>query len=59
MKSKDQTITQAELDEGDAAAERFKGFVKQVVSVPKEEIDKRAAEWEKQQAKKKAKKANG
>lgn len=55
MKSKDQTIVaQTELDEGDTAAERFKGFVKQVVSVPKEEIDKRAAEWEKQQAKKKA-----
>lgn len=53
MKSKDQTITQVELDEGDTAAERFKGFVKQVVSIPKEEIDKRQAEWEKQQAEKK------
>lgn len=58
MKPKDQTTTtQIELDEGDTAAERFKGFVKQVISVPKEEIDKRAAEWEKQQAEKRAAKS--
>lgn len=33
--------------------ERFKEFVKQIISVPKSEIDKRQAEWEKQQAAKK------
>jgi hypothetical protein len=57
MKSKDRTTkTQAELDEGDTAAERFKGFAKQIVSVPKEEIDKREAEYQNQRATKKTKK---
>lgn len=58
MNTKDQPITQAELDEGDTAAERFKGFVKKIIAVPKEEVDEKQREWEKQQTKKKMAKKN-
>lgn len=34
---------EVELREGEEAAERFRGFTKRVMSVPKSEIDKRAA----------------
>lgn len=34
-----------ELREGEEAAERFRRMVKKVVSVPKDEIDRRAKEW--------------
>ena len=34
-----------ECAEGEKAAERFRRMVKKVVSVPKDEIDRRAEEW--------------
>jgi len=34
--------------------ERFEGFLKELISVPKEEIDKRQKEYERQKQKRKA-----
>jgi hypothetical protein len=34
-----------ECREGEESAERFRRMVKKVVSVPKDEIDRRAKEW--------------
>ena len=49
MKTKTKTKTAKPKS---AEAERFRDFVKQVVSVPKEEIDKREAEYQKNKVKK-------
>ena len=45
MKTKDQTNTEP-TEPASTEFSRFRDFVKQVVSVPKEEIDKRQAEYE-------------
>ena len=58
MKDEDQQPVQAPKSaETESEADRFRDFVKQVVSVPKEEIDKRQAEYEKKKAAKKRKHA--
>lgn len=51
MKRTDQTTT-ATIEPASSEADRFRDFVKQVVSVPKEEIDKREAEYQASKPKK-------
>ena len=53
MKKTDKTKTKVAKPKS-AEAKRFADFVRQVVSVPKEEIDKREAEYQKNKAKKSA-----
>lgn len=44
---------------GATPRERFENLVRQVMSVPKAEIDRREAEWRKERAKKKRQRAKG
>jgi hypothetical protein len=50
------TMVEPKTDDGRTPYERFEELAKQVFTVPKEEIDKRQIEYEKQQEKKKRKK---
>jgi hypothetical protein len=43
----------AELDEGPSAARRFSDTVRQILGVPKAELDKREAAYKRQRARKK------
>jgi hypothetical protein len=55
MKTKDQkkpTSSAPAEDETDGG--RFIDFARKIVAVPKKEIDEKQAEWEREQAKKKA-----
>ena len=57
MNTNDQTIkTNQKPAEPESEADRFRVFVKKVVSVPKEEIDKRQAEYEAKKQEKKPEK---
>ncbi len=54
MKIKDQTTDAPTVPAG-TEFERFRNAVKQIISVPKEEIDKREAEYQKERSLKKVK----
>lgn len=54
MKDEDQQPAQSQKpEEPESEAERFRDFVKEVMSVPKSEIDKREAEYQAEKAAKK------
>lgn len=56
MKNSNQT-TKTSAESTGTEFERFRDFVKQVVSVPKEEIDKREVEYQKQKTQTNTRKA--